>query len=70
MGPWYRLSGLVTISDDAFDDLSMDTCGDIELAAIGLDIFVPIAPSCRKANESYRGFVVLEGLGGGIDSPV
>jgi hypothetical protein len=31
------------------------------LAAIG-----PIAPSCRKAKESYFGFVVEEGRGGGM----
>ena len=35
-----------------------------------LDIIGPIAPSCRSANESSPfGFVVLEGLGGGVLLP-
>lgn len=35
------------------------------LAAIG-----PIAPSCRRAKESYFGFDVEEGRGGGILTPL
>jgi hypothetical protein len=29
----------------------------------------PIAPSCRKANEPYLGFAVLDGRGGGVRLP-
>jgi len=56
--------------------MSVETLDDRVGAVFEVDAAVkflgatgPIAPSCRKANESYFGFVVLEGRGGGVRLP-
>jgi hypothetical protein len=52
------------------DDLVGGIALDEEEATVGdLEGSCPIAPSCRSANESYLGFVVLEGRGGGVRRP-
>jgi hypothetical protein len=52
---------------DTLEDL-VGACEDVTVGF--LDGNGPIAPSCRNANESYLGFVVLDGRGGGTSGGV